>query len=709
MNKSNSTNITLNHSALEVITNRYKIFPTQKTNDDLMNLFIKINLFVFLIFSFTKSFCQDIPKRGVLFDDLGVKIELGVKVPKNPCDSNASKKAKYCLYVTNEDGLQNLKPFLNWKMQFINCNNQIMEQTISVNISTLKEGQNVNMDWTFDASQVEKYYLDVVNDYTSNTSRIRKISDAISIQPDSIVGTTSILTGESITLRIVGGTLTSDAKWVWYSGTCGNGIREGEGSILKKSSLYKTTNFYVRAEGLRGNTGCASKQVVVDNNSVAADAIMGKSKICKSSINNKIMLYVVGGKKGLDASWVWYKNSCNGFNLGSGDTIYVSPQETTIYYVRAEGPTINPTSCVSLTIEVVSPSIKPEGIKVTQVNECANELVLLEPDKGKLSNDAVWHWRSIMEGSTMFRDEGVSNVLSVYPDYNTTYYLTAEDNICKSTEEIAQIVKVKDISVAPNSILVQKIKKNTYNLSVTGGVLGDNAKWVWYKTTCGGEKLASGENNIEYKAKKEGNLIYVRAEGDCNTTDCVMANEYSIVRSSSTKNKSKNFWYFSGGAVTTDSKKIENGVLSFGCKYVYVSTKFSLLPEPTYSLDQNGILNYPNNNTYYLLSTNTYAKRSAFTGGFMVGGGVFRIYFGGGVGSYQKIQGFDIYDSNDFTLLSKEKALDINSKVSGIEGEAGIFMNLGSIMIHGGVNSVFSQTNGSIMYSDAQLSLGFKL
>jgi len=674
-----------------------------------MNIFIKITFTILFICSFTKSYSQDIPKRGVMFDDYGVKIELGVKVPKNPCDPNASKKAKYCLYITNAAGLQNLKPYLNWKMQFINCNNELMEQTISVNISALKDGQNVDMDWTFDAAQVEKYFLDVVNDYSASTTRIRKIANATSIQPDSIVGTTNILTGESITLNVAGGTLTSDAKWVWYSGSCGNGIREGEGPVLKKSALYKTTTFYVRAEGLRGNTNCTSKQVIVDNNSVAADAIMGKSKICKSSTNKKTMLYVVGGKKGLDASWVWYKNSCNGFNLGPGDTIYVSPQETTIYYVRAEGPTINPTSCVSLTIEVISPSVKPESIKVTQVNECANERVLLEPVKGKLSNDAVWHWRSIMEGGSMSKDEGIADVLEVFPDYNTTYYLAAEDNICKSTEEISQVVNVKNISIAPNSIYIQKIKKNTYNLSVSGGVLGENAKWVWYRNTCGGEKLASGENNIEYKAKKDGNAIFVRAEGDCNTTYCVMADENSLVRSTSTKSNKKNFWFISGGVVGTDAENINNAVVTFGCKYIYGSAKFSIQPNPTYLLNNGVVTNFPNNGTNYQLSSNAFAKRSSYTGGFMIGGGVFRIYFGGGIGTYQRVQDIYIYDDNTSALISTKGALDVNSKISGIEGEAGIFLRLGGIVIHGGVNSIFSETAGTVLYNDAQLSIGFKL
>lgn len=681
-----------------------------------MKSLIKISFLSVLFFYQSTIFGQDIPKRGVLFENNGVKIELGVKVPKNPCDSSNSKKAKYCLYITNAKDLQYIKPFLNWRMHFVNCNNEIIEQTISINISGLKEGQNTNIDWTFEAIQVEKYFFDVANEYTENTSRNRKISNAISVQPDSIVGTKNILTGDPITLSVAGGALTSDAKWVWYSGSCGGGgIKEGEGNVLRKSSLNKTTIFYVRGEGRAGNTKCISKQVAVDNNSVAADAIMGKTKICKSETNKKTMLYVVGGKKGLDASWVWYKNSCNGFNLGSGDTIYVSPQETTTYYVRAEGPAINSTACVSLTLEVVSPSVIPDGIKVTQNNACANEPVLLEPINGKLSNDAVWHWRSIMEGSSLPKDEGDGNVLEVYPDYNTTYYLSAQDNICRSTDEVSQLVTVKNISVAPNSIYIQKLKRNKYSLSVYGGSLGDNAKWVWYKNTCGGgiegEKIASGQGTIEYKAKKGNNKVYVRAEGLCNTTECVATPDNSIYGTTPTEGggTKKNFWFISGGVVSQDTKNFNNGVVTLGCKYVYASAKFSIVSNPEYSFDQTGILNYPINNTSYVFTSNIYSKRSSFTGGIMIGGGVFRIYLGGGVGSYQTVQDINIFDNATSSLVSTKGALDVNSKISGIEGEAGIFLKLGGFVIHGGVNSIFSQTDGTVQYNDAQLSIGFKL
>ena len=79
------------------------------------------------------------------------------------------------------------------------------------------------------------------------------------------------------------------------------------------------------------------------------------------------------------------------------------------------------------------------------------------------------------------------------------------------------------------------------------------------------------------------------------------------------------------------------------------------------------------------------------------------------VGTYQRVQDIYIYDDNTSALISTKGALDVNSKISGIEGEAGIFLRLGGIVIHGGVNSIFSETAGTVLYNDAQLSIGFKL
>lgn len=55
-------------------------------------------------------------------------------------------------------------------------------------------------------------------------------------------------------------------------------------------------------------------------------------------------------------------------------------------------------------------------------------------------------------------------------------------------------------------------------LRKNGGTLGDNAQWVWYEGSCGGTPIGYGESITVTPSATT--TYYVRAEGDCNVTDC---------------------------------------------------------------------------------------------------------------------------------------------------------------------------------------------
>ena len=163
-------------------------------------------------------------------------------------------------------------------------------------------------------------------------------------------------------LTVEGRQLSGDAKWVWYNGLCGGSKKEGEGPVLIINNFSKTAIYYVRAEYGSVVTPCVYKKVSIDNTSRPADRIAGVEKICAST-RESVRLVVEGGRKGLGAQWVWYKNKCDiGERVGYGDTIYVRPEATTTYYVRAESATYN-TICASHQIEVELPPAAPEKIE----------------------------------------------------------------------------------------------------------------------------------------------------------------------------------------------------------------------------------------------------------------------------------------------------------------------------------------------------------
>lgn len=643
-----------------------------------------------------------------LYDAYDVKIEIGYKIPKKPCDTSFNgKKAKFALFVTNHDNLRRINNYLNWKIDFVNCNNDVVEKTVSIDISNLNEGKNENLDWDMDATQIENDFYSVRNESFQDFTKDKVKSKALSVAADSIIGNTDIILGETVTMKVVGGALTKDAKWVWYSGDCSGGVKEGEGPVLVKSNINKNTFFYVRGEGLKNTTSCVFKQVVVDNNSRPAEGIQGKSVICSIQSGEKTLLYVLGGKKGLNANWVWYRNNCNGQKVGVGDSIFVSPPKTTTYFVRAEGPTISPTNCISHTLQVVEPSIKPTNISVSQVSSCANQPVILTVLDGNLSKEAQWVWRSQGKTNDLPRDEGRGSSITVYPDEQTDYFVSAQDDVCPSTDEANIQVSVQTLSVEPTSIQVQKIKKNRYSLSLIGGVLGENSKWVWYKGSCeNGDRITSNETSIDYKAKKGDNTIYVRAEGECNKTSCVNTypGEIEIIDGG----QKKNFWFLNGGLVGQNTNQFNNLVLTLGCRWVYVSTKLALENGQKYSYNNIGINESLPSGTTYQYTGNDYYSRTSFTGGFLIGGGNIRIYLGGGVGTYQDIKEFNIINLSSNIIQSTQYARKENGLNSGIEAEGGILIRMGPITLMGGTSSIFIKSQNT-PFMDYHLSIGLKL
>jgi hypothetical protein len=470
------------------------------------------------------------------------------------------------------------------------------------------------------------------------------------------------------------------------------------------------TVYYVRGEGQRNTTSCIFKKVVVDNNSRPASGIQGKNLVCSNS-TEKTLLYVVGGKKGLNAKWVWYRNNCNGLKEGEGDSIYVLPTKTTTYFVRAEGLTIPPTNCVSHTLEVLDPSVQPQSISVVQANACANEPVVLSVNGGRLAKEARWSWRSLGKSSNIQKQEDIGPSITVTPDEQTEYFVSAQDDICPSTDETSIIVNVKYPSSGASNISVQKLKRNKYSLSVIGGNLGDKAKWVWYKNGCdlNGKKIASSESTITYKSKKGDNTIYVRAEGECNTSECTSTsyNDITWVSRGAVK-KRQNYWYINGGVVAQKTDQINNLVFTLMCRWGYVRAKLALEKGEKYSYNDFGVVeSLGSDNNYQFTGKNVYA-RTSYTGGVLIGGNDIRLYLGGGIGSYHDIKEFNIVNTSTGTTLSTEYARKENGLVSGIEAEGGLFIRLGSISIMGGVSSIFAKSQAN-QFIDYHISLGFKL
>jgi hypothetical protein len=108
----------------------------------------------------------------------------------------------------------------------------------------------------------------------------------------------TVISGSSVALSVIGGSLGTDAAWKWYKGSCGNGQAIGTGNSIVVSPTEPTT-YFVRAEGLCNTTLCVSKTIEMERiSSCSAHEIVsfkqGKRKdygnvpVLRSNANNAL-------------------------------------------------------------------------------------------------------------------------------------------------------------------------------------------------------------------------------------------------------------------------------------------------------------------------------------------------------------------------------------------------------------------------------------
>lgn len=331
-----------------------------------------------------------------LYSNNFITVEVSFKI--KPCEaeeSNNTSKFKY--RIAGKFSEKDL--YLNWKMDYINCDDDLYFQTNSLNIG---RGSKANIgvedphtfaleDYEFTCKSLETHFYEVTLSPSRSFGSGKKTLE-FSKDPQSISGNFNTYMGDQTVLSVKGGALGVGARWVWYSTKCG-GTEVGNGSSITVAP-NQTTTYFVRAENSKGVTNCVSATISVNQDSHTPSSIEGDQTICKGE---PTLLRVMGGKLGLGATWIWTKNACDGEQIGSGSTISVSPDKNTTYFVKAVGKS-NTTECTQITIRAYEKSIKPNQITTSKVT-CANEPITLSVNGGALANDAQWKWYSGYCGS----------------------------------------------------------------------------------------------------------------------------------------------------------------------------------------------------------------------------------------------------------------------------------------------------------------------
>jgi hypothetical protein len=624
--------------------------------------------------------------------------------------------------------------YLNWKMRVAQCNNNgVLLKNCSISLDRYNsEGYNEDMDWEFSGINVELPIIAEVS-MKANSEKDRIVQEIKSTPPAYIIGDSLLTSGQKTTLKIVGGILGTNAKWVWFDSCGGSPIDEG--SMITVMPTKEKSIYYVRAMSPFDSTPCVSKTLKIDNRSNLSNAKIVSSsndEICTDK-PVKITLTAQNGRKGLKADWVWYKDAACGVGqeIGRGDILTDNITKTTIYYARIEGIE-GKTECIQKKIIVNGYSYKPQEI-IGLNNSCEGDSVVLRVTGGKLAaNDpnARWVWSTSKDFNTpLMYGESIKIIAA---SGNSIFYVRGE-GICNKTDPVFISLSVWKPSKAPNSIIYERQYSNdgrkkwkssdTYTLKISGGILGHESNWYWlkkseYKTDT--LKITKEPLFTNFTANRGKNIVYVMARGYCNETSPVGI----TIDNKKMNTPNTNFAFINFGIVNQNTSNL---ILTAGIKNVYIRYKSSSIANTkygnvisSYECSNDGLLNFPIDNVrYYEFTGNQIINRNSITGGFLFGftkqenrnkdvghKPIVRMYIGGGHGIIEPLWETKIIQYSTGQADVKW-ALNTESQIKGIEAEMGLFIRFGYFNIMGGMNVILGEA--SKKYINSTIGLGISL
>lgn len=287
--------------------------------------------------------------------------------------------------------------------------------------------------------------------------------------------------------------------------------------VLSQSTCYRRVTKSAACGDVMSNT----VTITVNSVSVIPSTITSNpTALCGAGT---VDITVGGGTLGTGAQYELYSGSCGGTLIGTSATpnfSSIAVAATTDFYARISG-TCNTTSCVTVNVPVSTPSTDPTGASASSTTICDGDPVTLSVVGGSLGTSATWEWYSGTCGTGVNVGSGAS--ISVSPSTNTTYYVRAEGG-CGSTACASVSITVNQVSVAATSASASPssyCSGGSSVLSVVGGTLGTGADWYWYEGGCGlGSPVGTGASVTVSPTVTTD--YYVRAEGTCGNTTCIL-------------------------------------------------------------------------------------------------------------------------------------------------------------------------------------------
>lgn len=347
------------------------------------------------------------------------------------------------------------------------------------------------------------------------------VTGTFSLGPLAIVSTGDTIScaGGSTVLTVIGGSLGTGADWYWYDSGCGTGLIDSSGTITVSPS--QTTTYFVRAEGECNQTACEDITVTVLGAASIVPDSLSASSATVSCPGDSVLLSLNGGSLGLNATWRWYSGGCGQVFEGSGNSLYVFPEETTTYSLRGEG-VCDTTLCLTIQVEVVDSNSSAASSILASPNpiSCPNDPSNLTVQGGGLGSEAQWKWYTGVCGG-MPVDSGASIWTS--PSSSATYYVRAEGKCNTTACDSIDLFVFADSSNTPDSLYASSTSiscQGEYvDLFVMGGYLGTGGIWRWYEGVCGSNPVGNGDSIRVFPDSTT--TYFLRGEALCDSTPCL--------------------------------------------------------------------------------------------------------------------------------------------------------------------------------------------
>ncbi|WP_066217710.1 PKD-like domain-containing protein [Formosa haliotis] len=361
---------------------------------------------------------------------------------------------------------------------------------------------------------------------TGNTSTLPITINNVPNNPGPITGPTAVCPEQTmVEYTIPSLPNTTSYDWRISNGSATFNGTSNTNSIALDISNIPSNNFTISVVGVNacGESALASELIIHSNIvPIAPSNITATQEIICAGFSTT--LTANGGTLGTNGAVEWFTNSCGGTPVsgGTGNTITVSPTNTTTYFARYKGD-CGETSCAQITINVVQPVDSAGSIVGNEIVCKGDTNVTYTVPTIENATSYIW---TVSTGASITSTPPYSNSITV--DYSNS--TSSVDISVKGTNEVcgegnpsSLTVTMNTPSVAPSNITATQetiCAGFSTTLTANGGTLGTNGAVEWFTNSCGGTLISGGTGNTITVSPTNTTTYFARYKGDCGETSC---------------------------------------------------------------------------------------------------------------------------------------------------------------------------------------------